>query len=302
MTDPAVSIPSDFSDEITIDEHTIEVSVSPCCSMYEGLALQIDATLTQTGQHVIVSAGTPFTEAGPEEWAALVARIDVGVCSDDNCYAPRLVIEDGRSIDGTLCEPCRGKKVEATFAPGGLFDQFCAKHAHRAVLTSVKWSKSNSEETECFDAKLTWDGKRLGGVENSGRGGPHKYEASDDTIIAIHKELKGDPMYDGGIDIVVDRALVEWGMRRDAQRHFGAGKVSWLVSKALPSLGGQQTSVKWPEVLQTWQTGGKEEFLAEAITQGWVKGSDLPNVVWFPDVYLDGIETARRVGEPNPLR
>ena len=43
-------------------------------------------------------------------------------------------------------------------------------------MKNVKVYDSMSEETICFEGNLYADGRKVGRVENSGKGGPHRYE------------------------------------------------------------------------------------------------------------------------------
>ena len=273
------ALPLNYSEEILLGIVPVQVSV-----VTSGLdqPLCIDAVLD--GQCVRIAGTLPLSEAALSDLQTLVARLSIEVCEDEVCSNPRIVVEDDDASDG-LCGPCHKDAHMAAFEPGGAFDQFAAKHSHRVRLTSVTHSPSLSEETEAFAAKLSWDGQDLGRVSNAGRGGCNDYDAD---VRQINAELGQDPVFDGDLDVVVGRALVEHNLRRDAQRRFGKGDVGWLVSRCLPSLGGSEGRVKWPEVLQTWQIGGKEQFVAEALKEGWVVEADLPRVIWFPDVYLAG--------------
>jgi hypothetical protein len=296
-------IPSDYTAEVLVGIVPVSIAISPCCSLYPGYPLQIAATLTDTGQRITVAASAPWESADEADLAALVATLSVEVCGSPDCDRPRLVVtpvENGTRApavplawEGGMCADCASKSAADAFAPGGAFDRFAARHAHRCKLTSVHYSARLSEETDAFDAVLTWDGKKVGRVRNDGRGGPNEYGGD---VAAIGADLRGDPEYAGDLDTVVGRVLTEWRLRRDAQRRFGAGKVCWLQSERLPSLGGSEHTVQWPEVLQDWQTGGRERFVAEGMRKEWFTEADLDQIVWYPDLYLDGIESTRRNG------
>lgn len=56
-------------------------------------------------------------------------------------------------------------------------------------LKAIKYSSSMSEETLAFTAKLYFNGKALGTVENRGYGGSHEY---DFDYVALDKRLRNE--------------------------------------------------------------------------------------------------------------
>lgn len=95
-------------------------------------------------------------------------------------------------------------------------------------LKNIKYAEFASQETHCFEASVYIDGKRIGTVENDGRGGCHGYhprtlwqtmnahaETMPSTIWKIDGneiELKADP------DTIIDDLLVEYLYSRDLKR------------------------------------------------------------------------------------
>jgi hypothetical protein len=100
----------------------------------------------------------------------------------------------------------------------------------RIELKNVRWSKWASQETECFQASVYINGKRMGQVWNEGTGGPNGYEphSLEVALDAYGATLPPvicdwpDPTTKSGkaelkqsADILIDNALRHWLLEGD---------------------------------------------------------------------------------------
>ena len=77
-------------------------------------------------------------------------------------------------------------------------------------MKNVKVYDSMSEETICFEGNLYADGRKVGRVENSGKGGPHRYEFNFKQEAEIDAYCKTLPSIDcmfGGEPLGMDLEL-----------------------------------------------------------------------------------------------
>ncbi len=149
---------------------------------------------------------------------------------------------------------------------------------NRVTLKNVKHAKFASEETECFEATVYFDGKRVGTCGNDGHGGCNRwsFDRRSDTGGKLYEELAAyaaslppEP-YDLGegrtgsiqpdADSLVDTALADWLTERDLKRLL-SDKVVFIEGNVLKSTKkvGPATVYRWlheqrEAALKAWGT------------------------------------------------
>lgn len=92
-------------------------------------------------------------------------------------------------------------------------------------LKNVKTLAAMSQETECFEASLYVDGKRVGTVGNAGHGGPNQYRWLDPAFGPKAEQVgrEYDPQPYGGLDVMVGDMLLDADLAKAARKNNKAG-------------------------------------------------------------------------------